>query len=347
MNGSKTKRSKKLILFFGIGVIIFLVLLAAAAITVSVLNVFTKESQFDAYVISFIALTTFSLLLSAGIVLLLYITAQKLNILIENLNRVAAGDYTAEIQFRRRDTFARVFKNFNKMTRELNSVKSMREDFVQTLSHEIKTPLFSIQGFASLIAEGGLSEEEEQKFLAIISGEAARLIRLADSTLTLSKLENQQMPGEIKSVRLDGEINECIVMLEREWNEKNIDVTADLQPVKAECDAPMLRRVWLNILSNAIKFTPAGGKIEVGLSAAGGFAEAVFKDSGCGIPESEREKIFGEFYRSPAAKDYEGNGLGLAICKRICVLCGGEISVSANPAGGSIFTVRLPLTQIQ
>ncbi len=338
-------RTKKGLLFFGIGVLSFSVLIAAAAIIVAILNVITEDEGFDAYTVAFIALTVFALIFTTAVVVTFYIMMQKSQSLIDSLNRVAEGDFGVEIEFRRGDAFAKVYRNFNKMTKELRSVKTLRDDFVANFSHEIKTPLFSIQGFANLLLEGGLTGEEETKFLNIISSEAGRLGRLADNALTLSKLENQQVVGERAPIKLDAELSEAVVALEREWTAKNIEVSADLAPVKIYGDAAMLGQVWYNLLSNAVKFTPAGGKVEVELSAENGFAAVRVKDSGCGVSPEDMPRIFEKYYRSPSQKDKEGNGLGLAICKRICALSGGEISAENSPGGGAVFTVRLPITE--
>lgn len=337
------RRTKKGLLLFGIGVLVFAALIAAASITVAVLNTFFNDRDFDAYTISFIALSGFALIFTIAIVTFFYLTFQKAQTLIDSLNRVADGDYSAEIKYKRRDAFSNIYLNFNKMTKELRSARNMREDFVHNFSHEIKTPLFSIQGFANLLLEGGLSEEEQKKLLQIISDEAGRLFKLADSTLTLSKLESQQLLGENKQIKLDSEINDCIILLEKEWAKKNIEISADLQPVKINGDKSLLRQVWLNLLSNAVKFTPTGGKIYVSLKRTGNFAVAVFKDNGCGIADEDLPHIFDKYYRAGSVKSVEGNGLGLAICKRICALSGGEITVKSEEGKGSEFTVALPV----
>lgn len=341
-NGNGKNRGKWLAAL-GIGVISFSVLLAAAAITMAILSKFLNMDELDSFTIAYIALTAFSVLFTLAVIVTFYIVAQKLQKLVDSLNKVADGEFSTQIEYHRTDMFRNVYKNFNLMTKELGSVKSMQDDFVHTFSHEIKTPLFSIQGFANLLAEGGLSKEEEQKFLGIISEEAGRLIRLADNTLTLTRLENQQFVGERTLLKLDAEINECIIMLEREWDKKRIEICAELSPVKLTGNGAMLRQVWINLLSNAIKFTPEGGKIEVGLTAENGNAVVKIKDTGCGISVEDAQKIFQKFYRSAAAKGVEGNGLGLAICKRICTLSGGDIYVTSHLGEGSEFTVVLPL----
>lgn len=327
----------------GIGILSFILVLAASEIALAIMNTLAAESlPFGAYTITLVALPIFALVVSFIIVIVFYIRAQKTETLIESLNRVATGDYSVAIEFSRGDTFAKVYRNFNIMTRELSSVKTLRDEFVHNFSHEIKTPLFSIQGFANLMLDGGISEDEQKKFLKIISDEAGRLFKLADSMLTLSKLENQQMIGERQTLKLDSEITDCIIMLEREWEDKKIEISSELEPVKIKGDAPLLKHVWLNLLSNAIKFTPEGGKIEVSLKRVGESAEVYFRDTGCGISPEDMPRLFDKYYRSESAKSTPGNGLGLAICKRICALSGGTITAASDGAGAT-FTVVLPL----
>lgn len=339
MKDSKKKRN---LFILGVGVLSFIVLIAAASITLALLYILFNGKDFDAYVISFLALTAFAFLVTVVTVIFFYYFVQQSQTLVDSLNRVAEGDYEAEIRYNRRTTFRKVYENFNNMTRELRSVKSMREEFTQNFSHEVKTPLFSIQGFANLLAEGGLSEEEQKKLLQIISEEAGRLLRLAENNLTLSKIENQHLPGERKLLKLDSEIKDCIILLEREWTDKGIEIVTNLEPVKIQGDGGMLRNVWINLLSNAVKFTPQGGKIEIKLKKSGDFAVAEFKDSGMGIPEEDIPRIFDKYYRSKSASGLEGSGLGLAVCKRICALAGGKIEAESRGKGAT-FTVTLPL----
>lgn len=339
------KRTKRNLLIFGAGVLSFTVLIGAASITVALLNALFNGRDLDAYTISFIALTAFALIFTVAAVIMFYVIAQQSQTLVDSLARVAAGDYDTEIEYSARSTFKKVYENFNTMIRELRSVKSLREEFVHNFSHEVKTPLFSIQGFANLLLEGGLSEEEQKNLLRIISDETEKLIRLADNNLTISKIENQQILGERKLLKLDSEINECIILLEREWSKKGIEMSADLEPVRLTGDGEMLRHVWLNLLSNAVKFTPEGGKIEVRLKKRGNFAVAEFADSGCGISADDLPRIFEKYYRAKSSAGCDGSGLGLPICKRICEMCGGSVSAESREGEGSVFTVTLPVTE--
>lgn len=342
-NYLKSPRTKKSLLIAGILILSFTIVVTAASLSLVIINALSDRTQFDLYTIIFMVLTALLFIVSFAVALTSYIVAQKLHILVENLSKVAGGDFSAEITYRRGDMFGQVYKNFNIMTRELNSTKTLRDDFVRDFSHEVKTPLFSVQGFANLLLEGGLTEEEQKKFLKIIADESGRLLKLAEGVLTLSGLENTQLLGETSNLRLDREITDCIIMSEREWEQKNIEVTSDMAPLNVTGSAESLKQVWLNILSNAIKFTPEGGKIEVSLKKEGNYAVAVFKDSGVGIPQEDLPHIFGKYYRGAYAAGKEGNGLGLAVCDRICRLSGGEISAESDGKNGSSFIVKLPL----
>lgn len=336
------KKSRRRLFFVGVGVLTFTVMLAASELTLVFLDSFSARSDFNQYTVPLIVMPLFALVFTVAVIVAAYSVMKRTNILIVNLTRVAEGDFSAEIDYKKRDMFANVYANFNKMTRELNSAKAVRDEFMQGLAHEIKTPLFSIQGFANLLYDGGLSEEEQKKFLTIISGEAGRLINLAENQLTLAKLESQQLADSREKLRLDSEINDCVIMLEKEWEKKNIDIYCDLQPVYAVGSRTMLRQVWLNLLSNAVKFTPEGGRIEVTLKREGAHALAIFKDSGAGISPEDMPRIFEKYYRAKSAAGTQGNGLGLAICKRICDISGGEITAANAADGGAAFTVKLP-----
>jgi len=337
------KDDKWPIKFFGVALLSFTAILFVCEIGVAVANYILGDTVLRSYTITLVVIPVISLLFTMTVFSMLYVTRKKTGILVESLDKVAGGDYSVKIEVKRGDTFASVYENFNKMTRELSSVKTLREDFVHELSHEIKTPLASIHGFAKLLSEGGVSEDEQKKLLQIIADEAVRVRKLADGVLTLSKLENQQLVSENKNFRLDLQVTDCIIMLERDWESKNIDISSELEPVSIEGDSGMLTQVWLNLLSNAIKFTPEGGKIEIKLRRENGFAAVTVKDNGAGVAEEDIPHLFDKYYRAPTAESTDGNGLGLTICKRICTLAGGRITVTSKRGEGSVFKVLLPL----
>lgn len=340
----KGNRSKFIIKLVGLALLTFTVVLLVCEIAVAIVNNMFADSKLGAYTITLMVIPAISLVLTVLLVLSYYSTSKKSELLVESLNRVANGDYSVSIEVKSADTFAEVYENFNKMTRELNSVKTLREDFIRELSHEIKTPLSSINGFANLLLDGDLSEEENKKILKIIADEALRLKKFADGILLMSKLENQQFTGERQSFRLDLQITDCIILLEQEWESKNIEIISELDNTKIVGDNTLIAQIWLNLLGNAIKFAPAGGKVEVKLRRENGFAVAEIKDNGAGISPEDLPHIFDKYYRAEEAKIEDGNGLGLAICKRICDLSGGKISVDSKKGEGCTFKVALPLS---
>lgn len=336
-----TKFTKK---FWGIFCLSFLTLIFISETTLALILRYLEHSEttdqiltVPLYIMPFIAL-----LFTVGLLYLLKLRHKKNEIIVDSMNRVAEGDYSVRIyETSKTNEYKRIFANFNKMVEELSSVKTLREDFIHEFSHEFKTPISSIHGFAELLAEGGLTEEEQKKFIKIIADETDRLWKLADNTLTLSKLENQQLAGDTEIIKLDEQLKEAVIVLAPEWEKKKLNLSSELEAAEVRGNRQLLMQVWVNLISNAVKFTPEGGEIVVGLTVSDGVASVTVKDSGIGIPQDEVSHIFEKFYRSSAAKSTEGTGLGLAICKRICVLSGGDIFVESQPGKGSTFTVKL------
>lgn len=323
-----------------IAVISFILALIVGEIIVAVFLYFNSVNNMleDSMLVPLYVIPAIAVVAMCVAIYLNHRSLQTANRLVEALNRVAAGDYTTKISYKHLDGFNAVYENFNKMTDELKSVKALREDFIHDFSHEFKTPIASINGFANLLLDGNLSEEDCRSIVKIIADESARLSRLSETVLGLSRLETQQFVSESKLFRLDVQLRDCIILMQREWENKDIDIETELSPVKYKGDENLLKQVWLNLLSNAIKFTPAGGKVGVKLSRAGGRTAVTVWDTGTGISREALPKIFDKYYQEKAGA---GNGLGLAVCKRIVDLSGGEITVESTVGKGSRFTVTL------
>ena len=336
--GKKGQGIKSYVLIMA--VLSFILALTVGEIIVYVFQYINAQNNIvnDGLLITMFIIPALAVITTCCIIYLNHRSLQTANKLIAALNKVAAGDYTAKIEYKRLDSFNEVYENFNKMTDELKGVEIMRDDFVRNFSHEFKTPIASINGFANLLAEESLTEEERQNIIKIIADESARLSSLAETMLMLSRLENQQFITESKTYRLDVQLKDCIILLSREWEKKNIEVQTSLFPVQYTGDENLLKQVWLNLISNAVKFTPEGGRIGVALTVQAGRAVVKVSDTGIGIPPECLPKIFDKYYQfKPGA----GNGLGLAICYRICKLCGAKITVSSRVGEGSVFTVTL------
>lgn len=269
-----------------------------------------------------------------------------LNEMIEATERISKGDFKVHIQesFDKESDFGMLQRSFNHMARELDGIEMFRKDFINNFSHEFKTPIVSIQGFAHQLQAGGLTPEEEREYIRIIAAESDRLAKMATNILLLSKLENQAIVTEQTEFWLDEQLRTCLLVLEKQWGPKEIELNIDLDAVKYCFNEDMLSQLWLNLFSNAIKFTPRGGCISCSLKADGDAVIVVISDNGIGMDEDTRAHIFDKFYQGDTSHAGDGNGIGLTIVSRILVLCKGKIEVESEVGAGSRFSVTLPVT---
>ena len=264
--------------------------------------------------------------------------------IIRSQKKVANGDFSVRVQPPRSDTIITDLVNgFNSMTEELGSTEMFRNDFINNFSHEFKTPIVSIRGFAKQLQNDELSEEQKNEYIDIIVEESARLASMSSNVLLLTKFENQQMVTDKTDFYLDEQIRKCILLIEKEWARKNIDLDLDLDEVKYFSNEEMLSHVWLNILGNAVKFTPENGTIKVRCYSDGTNVTVKITDNGIGMDEKTCRHVFDKFFQGDTSHGSKGNGLGLPLAKRVVTLCGGTISVKSNPDKGTVFTVRLPI----
>lgn len=255
---------------------------------------------------------------------------------------VAKGNFSVKIGIPKDYEFALLAKNFNKMVHELSSIETLRNDFVSNVSHEIKTPIASIQGFAKLIQDKNLNDDERSEFTDIIISELSRLSKLTSNILKLSKLENQEVITGKAEFALDEQIRCAILIMEPEWSEKGIDLDIDLDKVSIIGNEDLLQQVWLNIIGNAIKFTEKGGTIGIKLMDLQDKIVIKVSDNGVGMNEETQRHIFDKFYQGDKSHLSKGNGLGLSLVKRIIELCDGEIKVRSKLNYGTTFTIELP-----
>jgi len=256
---------------------------------------------------------------------------------------VAKGNFDVQVENNSDDEVGQLTKNFNKMIRELKSIEYLRKDFINSVSHEFKTPIASIQGFAKLLQKGNLSKEEEQEYADIIVEETTRLSKLSSNILRLSSLENQEMLEKKTVFSLDEQIRKIILLLEHKWSNKNIDFDIELDEIQYHGDEELLQQVWINLLDNAIKFSNTNSSIIVRLYRTASAAKLEISDTGIGMSEETMLRIFERFYQGDKAHSYDGNGLGLSLVKRILDLCNGSIHVKSKLHEGSTFTVELPV----
>jgi signal transduction histidine kinase len=258
---------------------------------------------------------------------------------------VADGDFSVRIE---EDTaigeFREYIHSFNKMAQSLGSLELLRSDFINTISHEFKTPVVSIRGFAKLLQNPNLTEEQKKLYTDTIITQSQRLTTMSANILLLSQYENTQTMTGREVYSLDEQIRQCIHLQERSWLQKDIQLSGDLEPVSYYGNPDILSHLWSNLLSNAIKFTPQGGEITISLTQKNDQIEARFRDSGVGMDEKTLQHIYEKFYQGDSSRQSDGNGLGLAIVKRVVTLCEGTISVHSQPGQGTEFVVTLPVT---
>lgn len=265
---------------------------------------------------------------------------------VETTQRVAAGDFSVRFQMGGLEESYSLMQSLNTMVEELSSIETLRDDFVSNISHEFKTPIASIHGFAKLLKRGGLTQEQRDEYLDIILSESERLSTLSKNVLLLSKLDNTSRLIDLMEYPLDEQLRRTILLLNRDMEEKHIELDVKLEKCRIMANEEMLDQVWINLLNNAVKFTPQGGWIAVSLECAGDTATVIIRDSGIGMEKDVVKHIFDKFYQGDPSRSHEGNGLGLALVKRIVNLSGGTIQVDSQLGTGSEFTVTLPLMSL-
>ena len=260
---------------------------------------------------------------------------------------VAKGDFSVQIEPERKDGKKNeidvLIDDFNKMTRELAGNEMLKSDFIANVSHEIKTPLSIIGSYTKALRDDQVPQEQRSQYMDTVITATQNLNDMITNILKLNKLENQQIFSNPQTYQLGEQLRSCALSFMERWQEKNIDFERDVADVAVSYDANLLELVWNNLLSNAIKFTQEGGRISLTSKVEGDAVSVSFKDSGRGIDEAAQERIFEKFYQADASHAEQGNGLGLALVKRVTDIVGGKITVNSEPGAGSEFVVKLKI----
>ena len=307
---------------------IFVMLAATMLITTGIMSLISRywnveEKSVLVYGVVVLAISTVvGILLTLGYSAIMVRTSEPY---LEALQKIAESDFSVRIKDGRFMAGLGLAESFNEMARRLASVETLREDFVSNFSHEFKTPIVSIAGFAKLLKSPNLSEEERNEYLDVILSESNRLVRLSESVLMLSRLDSQTIVKE--KFLLDEQLRQSVLLFERTCSEKNIELNINLEEISVTSEKKLLSQVWVNLISNAVKFTPSGGKIDVTACVSNGSAEVKVCDTGCGMNKETMENIFNKFYQGDVSHSTEGIGLGLAIVKKICDLLNIKIDV--------------------
>ena len=272
------------------------------------------------------------------------IPLNPINKLISGMNNLAAGNYDTRISFGKFRPAKDLEDSFNTLAEELQNTEMIRSDFVNNFSHEFKTPLVSIKGFARLLEKGNLPEEKQKRYLGIIVSESTRLADMATKVLDLTKVENQAILTDVEEFNLSEQLRESILILEKKWEAKQLCFDANFEEYDIVGNKEMLKQVWLNLLDNAIKLSEDNGVVSVRISKTPDNTVVSVSNVGEPIADSEKQRIFQKFYQSDTSHTSSGNGIGLAIVKRITELHRGTVTVNCS-GGETTFSVLLPNEQ--
>lgn len=297
-----------------------------------------KLNPFGIYI--FILCSFFAL-----VIYIFYLHNAKITNTIKDLelatDQVSKGNFKIQIPLTTDENINSFILNFNKMVRELNSMETLKEDFISNVSHEFKTPLSVIQSYSKALRDPNLDDATRKQYEEVLDNNIKKLTNLTSNILSLSRLEHQEIVLDKKEYLLDEQIRQTILDLEPEWSKKNIDLKLNLHKTKYYGSENLINQVWQNIINNAIKFSNTDGKISISISKQESDIIVTISDNGIGMSEDTINKIFDKFYQGDKSHSMEGNGLGLALVKRILNICNGEISVSSKENEGSTFVVTL------
>lgn len=336
---------------FWFSCVVCLLLAISAGITLLIFVLFDVFGLFDIMGINSIFLIV-SLVVVCTVIgtILAAVTSKyilkRISRISDGMRRIAKGDFKVRVKVADKgkspSEFGELEQSFNQMASDLDGIEVFRNDFINNFSHEFKTPIVSIRGFARQLRSENLTDEQRREYLDIIITQSERLSTMSSNVLLLTKLENQQIVSDITEFYLDEQIRTAILLFEKEWTEKNIELDLDLDEIKYSFNEEMLSHVWINLLSNAMKFVGEDGKICCSLKRNDRGIVFSLKDDGIGMSDEVKNRIFEKFYQGDGSHTAAGNGIGLNIVHRILTLAGGEITVDSREGEGSCFTVCLP-----
>ncbi len=352
----KQRHTSKLALMLLLSFVVFIIISIAMLLTFLIIYLLTKGGvmEFETNEVGLLGIMEFVLCSSLVIGLILTnsmgsaIILRPVYRIINQLNRLADGDFKARLHFGKPigeyPTFKQVEKSFNRAAEELEHTEMLRSDFINNFSHEFKTPIVSIAGFAKLLRSEDLSLEKRNEYLSIIEEESLRLSAMATSVLLLTKVENMTILTGVSVFNLTEEIRSSVLLLAEKWTAKGIEMDMDCSEYTIEADGELLKHVWINLLDNAVKFSPENGKVTVSVKEEGKFLSVSVSNNGPDIPPEKIGRIYNKFYQADESHSSEGNGIGLAVVRKICDLHSGTISAESS-GGTTTFTVLLPKEQ--
>ena len=333
------------ILFFSFSLIILIVyVLFRTILGQNLLSIYNDQNLDTKFLITIVIISciilsyAFTLLVSKFLMV-------PINRVINGMEQLASGNYNERLKFQtlinKNPVFLDISDSFNRMAAELENTETLNNDFINNFSHEFKTPIVSIQGFAKLIKKNELSREQQLEYLEIIEEESDRLSKMAVNVMNLMKIENLAILPSVKKFNVSEQIRNCILLLEQKWSVKNIEIQVDIEEFYITGNEELIKQVWINLFDNAIKFTPENGLIKTEIEKKNNYITVSITNTGSEIPPEAQAHIFNKFYQADESHSSEGSGIGLAVVKKVTVLHGGEVAVqSADKI--TTFTVKLP-----
>lgn len=292
-------------------------------------------------IVAFLLVGTFVVSLVLIVILSRFIV-RPIQKLTQATNRIAEGRFDVDLAVSRKDEIGNLARHFSRMAQAIGQLDARRQAFVANVSHEFQTPLTSMQGFARAALAPGTTEGERERYLTVIAEESERLSKLSKQLLTLAFLDKDNADLRRAPYRLDEQIRQILITLEWQWSDRELTLDLDLPETTIAADGQLLHEVWLNLLTNAIKFSDPGGIVSVRIVPEETGLRVEIGDTGAGIPEADLPLIFERFHKADRSRGREGSGLGLSISRKIIELHGGAIAVRSEPGAGTVFTVTLP-----
>ncbi len=348
-NKRDQKNIRKLTLIFSLIVLaVLIVVLGLSSLTAYILievGVIAKEDGIGAsHIILFMAITSVALGTIISIIASKMILS-PLNMVTSKIKSLANGNFGTRVDFdeivSRVPSFLELSTVFNRLSEELQNTEMLRNDFINNFSHEFKTPIVSIAGFAKLLKKGNLTEEQKEQYITAIEEESMRLSYMATNVLNLTRIENQSILSDVSEFNVSEQIRSCILLLESKWSKKSLDLQLELDEYTIVASEELLKQVWINLIDNAIKFSNEGGPISICAYEKKETLSISITNYGFDIPSEAMPRLFNKFYQADASHSSEGNGIGLAIVKKIVDLHNGSIKVESKDLAVT-FTVTIP-----
>ena len=348
------KSTHKIALTMLFAFVIFCILTISVLLAALIVFILAKVGFFTAFGVDDLSLgqivvvmSIVSLIIGFAVALLSSkIPLKPINKIVENLNKLSSGDFNAHLSFGKpislHPTFSDVSDSFNILAEELQNTEMLRSDFINNFSHEFKTPIVSIAGFAKLLRKGDLTEQQKNEYLRIIEEESLRLSSMATNVLNLTKIENQTILTDVSRINVSEQIRAAVLLLEEKWTKKNIYFNMEFDEFFIFANEELLKQVWINLIDNAVKFSFNCGEVGILIDSSEKSLSVKISNFGAEISQDNLGKIFNKFYQAEESHSVEGNGVGLAIVRKIIDLHHGKVFVESKN-GVTVFTVALPV----